>query len=354
MMLGDLGARVIKVERPPAGDETRGWGPPFDADGRSAYFLAINRNKLSIALDLDAAGDVGVIRSLIESADVVVENFRAGALERREIRPLEFLARHPRLVWCTISGFGPGSERPGYDFVAQAESGWMSITGDPAGEPQKTGVALADVIAGKDAAIAILGALVAREVTPGGLAPRARRLEISLLHSAVAALVNVAQNVVVSGDEAHRWGNAHPNLVPYQLFRAADRPVVIAVGSDAQWRALCEALGLETLAGDAALAANAGRLAHRARVVGSIAARVVERPAEYWLGVLSAAGVPCGVVASVREALRRIPVSAVTGVAPPVPGSARLAPPGLDEHGAVIRAHGWDAFAHVASVSSER
>ena len=201
------------------------------------------------------------------------------------------------------------------------------------------------MVAGKDATIAILGALLAREVSPEPLAVQARHLEIALVHSAVASLVNVGQNVLVSGADAGRWGNAHPNLVPYQLFRAADREVVIAVGSDGQWRALCRALALETLGDEPALATNAGRLAARERVVGAIASRVAEHPAAHWLDALASAGVPCGVVRSVKEALREIPATATSGVAPAVPGTVRLPPPGLDEHGDVIRRSGWEAFA---------
>ncbi|HEU5041258.1 MAG TPA: CoA transferase, partial [Gemmatimonadales bacterium] len=215
MMLGDLGADVLKVERPGEGDETRGWGPPFDAGGRSAYFLAVNRNKLSLAADLDVEDDRLLLHRLLAGADVVVDNFRAGTLERRGLDPDRLLAVHPRLVWCTLTGFGAGSTRPGYDFVVQAESGWMAITGEPDGPPMKIGVALADVVAGKDAAVAILAALLARDRLP---AERDRRLIVSLVHSATAALVNVAQNALVTGDEPRRWGNAHPNLVPYQLF----------------------------------------------------------------------------------------------------------------------------------------
>src|SRR3712207_1985174 len=160
MMLGDLGAEVLKVERPVGGDETRGWGPPFDARGQSAYFLSVNRNKYSVALDLDAPADQTLLRSLAREAHVVVDNFRPGTLERRGIDPARLLAEAPRLVWCSITGFGPRSDRPGYDFVVQAERGWMAITGEPSGEPMKVGVALADVIAGKDAAVAVLAALV--------------------------------------------------------------------------------------------------------------------------------------------------------------------------------------------------
>jgi len=344
MILGDLGADVIKIERPGRGDESRGWGPPFDAQGESAYYLCCNRNKLSMVIDLDLPGDRDVLARLIGDADVVLENFREGALASRGIRADDWLHRNPRLIWCTISGFGPGSDRPGYDFVAQAECGWMSITGDPAGEPMKTGVALADVLAGKDAAIAILGALLNRDRSRQALPAPTRQLHISLRHSATAALINVAQDALVSGNDAHRWGNAHPNLVPYQLFAARDGRLVIAVGNDAQWKQACGALGLEGLAGDASLDTNAGRLAQRERVVRAIADRLATADTIHWLGALGKVGVPCGVVRTVREALTDVPASLVTGVAPSVPGTVRRRPPRLDEHGELIRRDGWGAF----------
>ncbi len=340
MILGDLGADVIKVERPATGDETRGWGPPFDARGESAYFLAANRNKLSVAADLAADADRALIERLIAGADVVIENFRPGTLERRGLGAESMLARHPRLVWCTITGFGLESPRPGYDFVVQAESGWMAITGEPEGAPMKVGVALADVLAGKDAAIAILAALVGRTAAPS---VAHRRLSVSLAHSATAALVNVAQNALVSGQEAARWGNAHPNLVPYQLFDAADRPLVIAVGSDAQFAACARALGLDALTADRTLSTNAGRLAARGRVVAAIAGCVRGAPAAHWIARLEAAGVPCGVVKPVLEALREVSASPLTGVAPQAPGTVRRPPPCLDEHGVQVRALGWGA-----------
>src|SRR4051812_7859457 len=213
MILGDLGADVLKVERPGTGDETRTWGPPFDDVGRSAYYLSINRNKLAVAADLDRPADRDLVVSLICEADVVVDNFREGTLERRGISADEWCRQRPELVWCTVTGFGPGVDRPGYDFVAQAESGWMALTGEPDGAPVKSGLPLADIVAGKDAAIAILGSLVNRLRTGTG-----RRVFISLADSARAALVNIAQNALVTGREATRWGNAHANLVPYQLF----------------------------------------------------------------------------------------------------------------------------------------
>lgn len=338
MILADLGADVIKVERPGSGDETRGWGPPFDARGESAYYLSVNRNKLSVAADLTRAEDRELLARLIADADVVLENYKPGTLEKFGLGADAMLARHPRLVWCTITGFGLASSRPGYDFVVQAESGWMAITGEADGAPMKVGVALADVLAGKDAAIAILGVLA------GGRRGE-RRVSVSLLHSATAALVNVAQNALVTGQEARRWGNAHPNLVPYQCFDAADRPLVIAVGSDAQWLACARALGLAALADDATLATNAGRLAARARIVDTMATTLRQRPAAEWLRALEAAGVPCGVVKPVLEALQEVASSPLTGVSPQAPGAVRRPPPRLDEHGAAIRAAGWGAFA---------
>jgi len=343
MMLGDLGADVIKVERAGVGDETRGWGPPFDNRGESAYYLSVNRNKLSLAVDLDDPSDRTLVAELIREADVVVDNFRPEALRRRGLDPDALVRSQPRLVWCTISGFGPMSDRPGYDFVAQAECGWMAITGDPRGDPMKVGVALADVVAGKDAAIAVLGALVARSRTGRG-----RRLHVSLAASAIAALVNVAQNSLVTGRDAQRWGNAHPNLVPYDLFPTADRPLVVAVGSDAQWRSLVAAVALDDLAADESLATNAGRLAERGRVTASLSERLTTRPAAEWQRVLDEAGVPNGVVKSVLEALREVECSALTGVAPIAGGAVRRPPPRLDEHGAAIRRSGWDAFRTVA------
>ncbi|MBA4071781.1 MAG: hypothetical protein C0497_08110 [Gemmatimonas sp.] len=341
MILGDLGADVIKVERPGTGDDTRGWGPPFDEAGRSAYFLSVNRNKMSVAIDLSTDEGASRVRGLAADADIVVDNFPRGSLERLGISPSRLLQEHAQLIWCTITGFGAASDRPGYDFVVQAESGWMAITGEPRGEPMKVGVALADVIAGKDAAIAILATLAARHRGPDA---GSRHLVLSLAHSAVSALVNVAQNALVSGHEASRWGNAHPNLVPYQLFDALDRPIVIAVGSDAQYNACVRALGLEALASDDRYRTNAGRLAHRDAVVGAIRERVRTQAAEVWLSALDAAGVPCGVVKPVLEALRTVEASPLTGVAPMTPGAVRRPPPLLDEHGALVRAHGWAAF----------
>jgi crotonobetainyl-CoA:carnitine CoA-transferase CaiB-like acyl-CoA transferase len=344
MTLGDLGANVIKVERPGTGDDTRGWGPPFDQNGESAYYLSINRNKLSIELDLENEVDRTLIERLAAEADVVVDNFRRGTLEGRGIDPLRLLERNQSLVWCTITGFGADSGRLGYDFVTQGECGWMAITGEPMGDPMKVGVALADVVAGKDAAIAILAALVGRRGEGGGGGATKRRIFISLADSARAALVNVAQNVLVSGEDASRWGNAHPNLVPYQLFQASDRPFLIAVGSDAQWASCVATLELDDLAGDAELATNAGRLAQRERIIREFSSRLLMAPAEVWLARLAKAGVPAGVVKTVREVVSEVGASAVTGMPSSVGGAVRFRPPRLGEHTGVIRHSGWSVF----------
>jgi crotonobetainyl-CoA:carnitine CoA-transferase CaiB-like acyl-CoA transferase len=345
MMLGDMGANVLKVERPDGGDETRGWGPPFDPDGESAYYLSINRNKLGAALDLDSSVDRTLLEALFAEADVVVENFRPGVLARRGLDAEQVRARHPRIVWCTIAGFAKEPDRPGYDYVVQAESGWMSVTGEVGGAPMKHGIALADVLAGKDATIAVLGALVSRASTGEG-----RTVVVTLEESAEAALVNVAQNALVSGAAPKRWGNAHANLVPYQLFDAADRPMVIAVGNDAQWSACVRALELSELAADGELATNAGRLAHRGRVVAAIGARVRGRSAAEWRERLDAAGVPCGVVRSVLEVLESSGASALTGMPMAVPGTLRRRPPRLGEHTALVREAGWGAFTATGDV----
>jgi crotonobetainyl-CoA:carnitine CoA-transferase CaiB-like acyl-CoA transferase len=341
MMLGDLGANVIKVERPVVGDDTRGWGPPFDGVGRSAYFLSVNRNKLSVTADINAQADRDFILRLASDADVVVDNFRVGTLQARGIDPDAIVRSSSRSIWCTITGFGAGSARPGYDFVTQAECGWMAVTGEPSGEPMKVGMALADVIAGKDAAIAILAALIAR----GAGRPSARRLVISLIDSARASLINVAQNALLSGQNGKRLGNAHPNIVPYQLFHAADQPLVIAVGSDVQWLACVRALDLPDLADDPALLTNAGRLLARDRIVARMEAALQTNVAAHWLGRLEAAAVPAGVVKTVLEALAESGSTSAMGVPSSVGGSGRREPPLLDEHGAAIRESGWRVFA---------
>ena len=338
MALGDLGADVIKVERPGVGDDTRAWGGSTPLD--SPYFRSVNRNKRSLAADFGVAGDRDMILELVAGADVVVDNFLPGVLRKFGIDPHSLVERHASLVWCTITGFGAGNPRPGYDFVTQAECGWMAITGDPQGEPLKVGVALADIVAGKDAAIAILAALAGR----AGGKRISRHIHISLADSARAALVNVAQNAIESGKEPRRWGNAHPSIVPYQAFHAADQPIVIAVGSDSQWSACIRALGLEDLGNDRSLDRNPGRLAARERVVSGIETVVRGKPAAHWMRILEDAGVPSGIVKTVLQALEDTTASPVMGMPSSVGGGWRSPPPALDEHGAAIRAEGWKVF----------
>lgn len=337
MMLGDLGATVIKVERPGTGDETRGWGPPFDARGESAYFLGTNRNKWSLAADLDDPADLELVRGLAGGADVIVDNFLPGVLARKGLDADVILSANTGAIWCTVQGYPADPSRPGYDFAVQAEAGWMSVNGEPGGVPMKTPVAFVDVLTGKDAAIAILAALVgARRASVAE-----RRLRVTLAGSALAALVNVSQNVLVSGQEARRWGNAHANLVPYQLFQASDRPIVIAVGSDAQWRAFAAVLGDAAIAGESAWATNAGRVSDRERCVGAVQRVMATRPAEHWRAACAAAGVPVGMVRTVLEALAEVDASPLVGVPSGVGGRVFRAPPRLGEHSAAIRQHGW-------------
>ena len=337
MTLGDLGANVIKVERTLSGDDTRGWGPPFDARGESAYFLSVNRNKRSLCADFDDADDRNLVLELVRTADVIVENFMPTSLSNKGIDAALLLLENPALIWCSVGGYQNDPARPGYDFALQAESGWMSVTGEPEGQPLRTAMALIDILTGKDAAIAILAALAARRPRPAV----ERHLRVTLAGSAAAALANVAQNALVSGVEATRWGNAHANLVPYQLFETADRPLVVAVGSEAQWRALTAVLADSDLAADESLRTNAGRVLHRARCVERVQRALLSQTAAYWKARCVASGVPVGEVRTVLEALEETDASPLTGVPSSVGGAVFLPPPLLGEHSDEIRRHGW-------------
>jgi crotonobetainyl-CoA:carnitine CoA-transferase CaiB-like acyl-CoA transferase len=299
MLLADLGADVIKVERPGAGDETRSWGPPFVGD-EASYYLAVNRGKRSVALDLADPRVATVLRRLVASSDIVVENFRAGVADRLGVGYEALRAVRADLIYCSITGFGSAREplgRPGYDFIVQAESGLMSITGDPKGPPTKVGVAVVDVLCGLHAAAGILAALHERDQTGTG-----RRLEVSLLDSALASLVNVAQAALVTGAEAGRFGNAHASIVPYEPFETASGWIAVAAPNDSLWRRLCEACERPDLLADSRLATNPGRVEHRDEVVVALAATFRTRAAEDWLARLEARGVPCGIVRGVHEA----------------------------------------------------
>src|SRR4051794_28067711 len=287
MVLADHGADVIKVERPGSGDETRSWGPPF-ADGESAYYLSVNRSKRSCAIDLSEPEGGGLALELCAGADVVVENFRAGGAERLGVGFEQVSARNPGVVYCSITGFGSDREpagRPGYDFVAQAESGLMSITGAAGGPPYKVGVALVDVLTGLHAAAAVTAAL------HGG---RGARIEVPLLDSALSGLVNVGQGALVTGDAPGRYGNAHPSIVPYQDLATADGPVVVAAPNDGLFRALCREIGAPGLPADERFATTAARVRNRHALIPLLEGRLASARADEWVERLGAAGVPVG------------------------------------------------------------
>lgn len=295
-MLADAGARVIKIEEPERGDETRRWGPPF-VNGVSAYFLSVNRNKESIALDLKSARGRKIARKIIERSDVVVDNFLPA---QRKANGLTRLGG--RVVHCSISGFDPDTPdaaTPGYDLLAQAGSGLMAITGEPDGDPMKVGVALADVLTAHYATSAILAALFARQRTGRG-----ERIEISLFSAAVTSLVNVAQNTLVTGKEAKRYGNAHPSIVPYQVFHGSDRPFAIGAGTDRHFVALCDVIGRRDLCDDARFATNDARVRNRTMLVPLLEGIFSERRAVHWVTRCRRAGIPVALVQGVREALQ--------------------------------------------------
>lgn len=340
MLLGDFGARVIKVERPGVGDETRAWTPPADEAGRSTYFSSVNRNKEGREFDLATPDGQHRLRELLRNADVLVENFRAGTLERLGFGYEAVRELNPRLVYCSITGFGsgPGAALPGFDLLVQAVGGLMSITGPRPGEPTKAGVAVVDVLTGLHAVTGILAALLARERSGAG-----QRVEVNLLSSLLSGLVNQAGAHLGAGVVPGILGNAHPSIAPYEVFPAADRPIVVAVGTDAQFRAFAAAIGAPQLAEDARFRTNAARVEHREDLVPLITERLTRETAEHWSVVLAAADVPAGPVNSIPEAfelaerLGLSPVAEVGGfrsAANPVrlsatPVSYRLPPPAL-------------------------
>ena len=301
-LLADFGAEVIKVERPGQGDDTRHWGPPFlkDREGRdtadAAYYLACNRGKKSITLDIAKPRGREIARALAMKSDVVVENFKVGDLARHGLDYASLAPSHPRLVYCSITGFGqsgPYRDRPGYDFMVQGLGGLMSVTGErddlPGGGPQKVGVAVSDLFTGMYSANAILAALMHRERSGQG-----QHIDMALLDVQVAMLANLSSAYFASGEPPRRMGNAHQNIVPYHVFRAADAFLIVAVGNDSQFAKFCEVLGEPQWPGDARFATNPGRVRHRDLLAGMIAARMRERPAREWLALLEPSGVPCG------------------------------------------------------------
>jgi crotonobetainyl-CoA:carnitine CoA-transferase CaiB-like acyl-CoA transferase len=347
--LGDLGADVVKVERPANGDDTRAWGPPFVEQG-STYYLGLNRNKRSIALDLADPGDLGLARRLAARADVVVESFRPGTIDRLGLGYDAVAADNPAVVYCSISAFGSGEEAarlPGYDLLLQAMSGLMSVTGEPDGRPLKVGAALIDMIAGLYATTGVLAALQARERTGRG-----QRVEVSLMDSALAGLLNQASAHLLAGAVPGRLGNRHPSITPYETYRAADGEFAVAVGNDAIFARLCAAIGRPELSGDERFATNAARLERRDELGAILEGAFAAATAVEWVRRLSEAGVPAGPINDIAqafafaEALGLEPVweaDGVRGVRSPVrlsdtPASARRRPPALGEHDAELRA----------------
>jgi formyl-CoA transferase len=350
-LLADLGAEVVKVERPHSGDDTRHWGPPWHGEGDervAAYFLSCNRGKKSAAIDFAQPDGAALVRKLAAEADVLVENFRVGGLAKFGLDATSLRAANPRLVYASITGFGqdgPYADRAGYDFMIQAMGGLMSITGRPDGEPgggpMRVGVAVADLFTGMYTAVAVLAALFRREKSGEGA-----HIDMALLDTQLAVLANQASNFLVSGEDPPRQGNTHPNIVPYQPFEAADRPLVIAVGNDRQFARLAELAAHPEWASDPRFATNSARVANRDEIVGMVAEAIRTQPADYWFDRLEAAGIPAGPINRISEAIadvqaqHRHMVRTIAGV--PMVGSpvridgersdSDLPPPALGEH----------------------
>jgi crotonobetainyl-CoA:carnitine CoA-transferase CaiB-like acyl-CoA transferase len=363
MILGDMGADVIKIENPDGGDDSRGWGPPWvpEAGGASAYFTAVNRNKRSVAIDLKSAAGREVLWRLVDRADVLVSNFRPGVMERLGFSWEAVHARAPRLVYAIVNGYGatgPGAEKPSFDVIVQGESGVMDVTGWPDGPPTRVGISLGDETAGLLAVQGILAALFARERTGEG-----QRVEVALHDGLLSLLTYHAQNWWAGGPEPARLGNAHPSIVPYQTFRAADAWINVGVGNERQWRSLCGLIGRPEWIDDPRYATNAARLGRRDELVPELEAVFAGRTAAEWLDALGAAGIPSGRIRPVPEALaspearhRGMVVELDAGGGAPLrllgvpvklsatPGRIRRRPPALGEHTAEVLAEiGYDS-----------
>jgi crotonobetainyl-CoA:carnitine CoA-transferase CaiB-like acyl-CoA transferase len=348
MTLADLGATVIKVEHPDGGDDTRRWGPPWTDQG-SSYFAAANRSKRSVALDLRDAADRALAHELVKRADVLVENFRTGSLDKYGLDAASTRHAHPGLVHCSITGFGsgPGASLPGYDFVVQALGGLMSITGDPDGDPHKVGVALVDVLTGKDAVIGILSALRHRDMTGLG-----QHVEVSLLSSLLGSLANQGSAYLATGSSPRRMGNRHPSIAPYETLRCSDGLLAVACGNDRQFERLASVLGTPALAHDPRFATNGDRVEHRTELAELLEARLANGTAAHWQSRLTAADVPAGEVKDIEqgialaESLGLSPVVHIPGthsqIAHPIHYSAfrpvtPTAPPALRQHDDEVR-----------------
>ncbi len=349
MMLGDLGADIIKVEAPGKGDDTRQWGPPFAKGGESAYFLSANRNKRSITLNLKSAKALDVLKDLIRQGDVLVDNFKTGTLERMGLDYGTLQSLRPGLIYCTITGYGysgPYTDKPGYDFIAQALGGMMSITGPADGEPYRVGVAIADIMTGIFACNAILAALFARERGSGG-----QRIDMALLDSQVATLSYVASNYLISGEPSKRYGNGHPNIVPYQSFKAKDKHIAFAAGNDGQWAKFCEKVGREDWKLDERFATNSKRVENRDTLVPMLEEVFLTKNAKDWIELCDEIGIPAAPINDVKDVFENPQVKArervvhvehptagtIPQVASPMniptaPAEIRLPPPLLGQH----------------------
>ena len=348
MFLGDLGAEVVKVEQPGIGDDTRGWGPPF-AGGESAYFLCTNRNKKSLTVDLKMPEGIALIRQLAERADVLIENFRPGAMDRLGLGEKELRATNPKLVYASLSGFGadgPMADVPGYDLIVQAWGGLMSITGTPESGPLKVGVAIIDLVAGLMLGKSIVAALYAREKIGVG-----QKLDTSLLEAEVAALINAGSNYLVGGKVPGRWGNAHPTIVPYQSFQTADNFLVIGAASETIWKRLCTALGQADLTDDPRFTKNADRVENRKELIAILSEVFMTRSTEDWVTALTQADVPCAPVQTIDQVFAapqvlhrnmlvevdhptagKVKLAGIPVKFSVTPASVRLPPPLLGEH----------------------
>jgi formyl-CoA transferase len=350
-LLADLGAEVVKIERPGSGDDTRHWGPPWHGEGEkrvAAYFLSCNRGKKSAAIDFAQPEGAALIRQLAESADVVVENFKVGGLEKFGLDAESLRAANPRLIYASITGFGqdgPYADRAGYDFIIQGMGGMMSVTGlpdgEPGGGPMRAGVAIADIFTGMYTCVAILASLHAREKTGEGAT-----VDMALFDTQLAVMANQASNALISGKDPPRQGNTHPNIVPYQPFDAADQPIIIAVGNDRQFARLAAICGHPEWPADERFATNGARVANRSEMVRLVSAAIAGKPAAEWLEQLESAGIPAGPINTLTQALadvqaqHRRMVRTIAGI--PLVGSpvrvdseradSDLPPPALGEH----------------------
>jgi len=301
MILGDLGAEVIKVERPGIGDETRSWGPPF-IEGESAYFICANRNKKSLTLNLESSKGIEIALELVRRSDILLENFTPGTMERFGLNYERVKEINPGIIYCSISGFGPDGpykDKPGYDLIVSAIGGLMSITGEEDGRPVKVGVAITDVTTGVFAYGAIMTALFAREKTGRG-----QKIDLSLLETQVAALVNMGSSYLISGVVPKRWGTAHESIVPYQAFKAKDKYITISVGNNKLWAAFCKVIGMPELIDDPRFATNALRVKNRKELIEILSKRIEERTGNEWLELLNAASIPCAPINTIDEVFK--------------------------------------------------